>query len=129
MGDPILQQAQKRVKQKKDFFKHLAAFVGVGFFFFAMNMFTLVEEGPEIWFFFPLLPWSVGLIIHYFNVFGFPGTGALSPDWEAKEVQKEVKALRKKMGYSSPTSSNQEELELKEIRKEKATDWDRDDLV
>jgi hypothetical protein len=129
MSDPILQQAQKRVKQKKGFFKHLAAFVGVGFFFFAMNMFTLVEEGPEIWFFFPLLPWSVGLIIHYFNVFGFPGTGALTPEWEAKEVQKEVKALRNKMGYSTPKNVDQGELELREIHKEKASDWERDELV
>lgn len=129
MSDQIVNQAQKRVKQKKGFYKHLAAFIGVGFFFFAMNIFTLFEEGPEIWFFFPLLPWSVGLIIHYFNVFGFPGTGALTPEWEEKEIQKEVKALRRKMGYPQNKSYEEESLELKELRKEKADNWEQDDLV
>lgn len=129
MSDQITRQAQKRVKQKKGFYKHLAAFIGVGFFFFAMNIFTLFEEGPEIWFFFPLLPWSVGLIIHYFNVFGFPGTGALTPEWEEKQIQKEIKTLRRKMGHTQDGHLDQDGLELKDIQKEKAGNWDRDDLV
>lgn len=129
MNDQIEQQAKKRVKRKKGFYNHLAAFIGVGFFFFAMNIFTLFEEGPEIWFFFPLLPWSVGLIIHYLNVFGFPGTGALTPEWEEKEVQKEVKALRRKMGYSPKPNYEEDGLELREMKKEKSSNWDKEDLV
>ena len=129
MNEQIVHQAQKRVKQKKGFYKHLAAFIGVGFFFFAMNIFTLFEEGPEIWFFFPLLPWSIGLIIHYFNVFGFPGTGALTPEWEEKQVQKEIKALRKKMGYPQDSSYDDDGLELREIQREKSGNWEKGDLV
>jgi len=130
MSDQIYIQARKRVKQKKKFYKHLAAFVAVGFFFFAMNMYTLVDEGPEIWFFFPLLPWSVGLVIHYLNVFGFPGSGALTPEWEEKQLEKEMRTLRHKPRGAFPSKSTREDaLELKDFAKEKRTDWDKGDLV
>jgi len=130
MSDPVFEHAQKRVKKKKGFYAHLASFIGVGFFFLAMNLFTLVEEGPEIWFFFPLLPWSIGLIIHYLNVFGFPGNGALSPEWEDKQLQKEMQEIRKKLNRREQKPSNFEEgLELKELQKQREEDWQNDDLV
>ena len=129
MNDTIYTQAQKRVKQKKGFYKHLAAFIGVGFFFFAMNMYTLFGEGPKIWFFLPLLPWSVGLVIHYLNVFGFPGSGALTPEWEERQLQKEMHQLHHKMGQYESTNSNNDSLELKELRKDSESKWDKGDFV
>ena len=129
MNETIYSQAQKRVKQKKGFYKHLAAFIGVGFFFFAMNMYTLFEEGPEIWFFFPLLPWSVGLVIHYLNVFGFPGSGALTPEWEERQLQKEMRQLSHKMGHQDQGPVQDDGLELKELRKERDGNWDKGEFV
>jgi hypothetical protein len=130
MGDPFLKYAKKRVKKKKGFYGQLAAFVGVGFFFLAINLFTFFEEGPEIWFFWPLLPWSIGLIIHYLTVFGFPGNGALSPEWEERELKKEMNTLRRKLGEEEMRDIEPEEkLDLPELQKETSKDWRKDDLV
>ena len=63
MEEYLFQKARKQVEKKKGFFNHLAAFLAVGFFFAAMNIFTFNEE-DTIWFVFPMLPWSIGLIIH-----------------------------------------------------------------
>lgn len=118
---------KKQVQKKKGFYKHLAAFIGVGFFFFAMNMVTLVDGDYELWFFFPILPWSVGLIIHYLTVFGFPGSGVLTPEWEEKQLEKEIRGIRRKKGMK-PTPSN-DELELKELSREDQSNWDSEDFV
>jgi len=83
--DQQYKAAQKRVKQKKGFFVHFAVYLSVGLFFFLMNLATF--EG-DWWFFFPLLPWGMGLGIHYLITFGFPGSGVLSREWEEKELQK-----------------------------------------
>lgn len=127
MTDPIVAAARTRVKKKKGFYKHLAAFIGVGFFFFAMNMVTMSDGDYELWFFFPMLPWSVGLIIHYLTIFGFPGSGALTPEWEEKQLEKEIRELRRKAGYTSHTSSD--ELELRNLTKEESSKWDSEDFV
>lgn len=127
MSDPIIAAAKTRVKKKKSFFKHLAAFIGVGFFFFAINILTLSDGDREIWFLFPLLPWSIGLIIHYLTVFGFPGTGALTPEWEQKQLEKEIRDLRQKSGYTS--SPSPDELELRDLAKEESSNWDSEDFV
>ncbi|HKK77910.1 MAG TPA: 2TM domain-containing protein [Saprospiraceae bacterium] len=126
MTDPVLTAAQKRVQKKKQFYKHLAAFIGVGFFFFAINLATIADGDRELWFFFPMLPWSVGLIIHYLTTFGFPGTGILTPEWEEKQLEKEIRDIRKKTGY---VPRRQDELELKELSKEKEDNWESEDFV
>lgn len=126
MTDPVLTAAQKRVQKKKQFYKHLAAFIGVGFFFFAINLATIADGDRELWFFFPMLPWSVGLIIHYLTTFGFPGTGILTPEWEEKQLEKEIRDIRKKTGYAP---RRQDELELKELSKEKEDNWESEDFV
>lgn len=126
MTDPVLSAAQKRVKKKKQFYAHLAAFIGVGFFFFAINLATLADGDFELWFFFPMLPWSIGLIIHYLVTFGFPGTGILTPEWEEKQLAKEIQEIRKKTGY---VPEKQDELELRDLSKEKDNGWGSEDFV
>lgn len=127
MTDPVLSAAQKRVHKKKQFYKHLAAFISVGFFFFAINLVTIADGDYELWFFFPMLPWSIGLIIHYLTTFGFPGTGILTPEWEEKQLNKEIREIRKKTGYR-PTHK-EEELELRELSRQRNDGWESEDLV
>ncbi len=115
--------AKKKVKQKKGFFKHLSAYLAVGSFFFALNMIT---DPFDIWFVFPMLPWSVGLIIHYFNTFGFPG-GALTDEWEERELDREMRKLEYKVDEAQPLEI-EEELELKEFKKLRR-EWDDGDFV
>ena len=132
MKDRIYQDARRKVKSKKAFFVHLAVYLSVGLFFFLINMATF--EG-EYWFFFPLLPWGVAVSIQYLVTFGFPGSGALSQEWEEREFQKELF----KRGYApeehlklpnGETEEAQEErLDLKEPVKVKEKIWDENELV
>lgn len=114
-------QAKKIVKRKKGFYGHLAAFCGVGFFFFMISFFN---KDPMAMM--PMICWSVGLIIHYLNVFGFPGKEKiLSPEWEAREIEKEIYNL------GGEVEDDYLDLNEKQIlqRRMKDTDWRENDLV
>lgn len=125
MKDPIYQQARKRVQEKKGFYTHLTVYISVGAFFLAMNILTMDPWEPDKWwFFFPLMPWGVGLLIHYFSVFGLPGTDILTQKWEEQEMEKELHRLRKKK-----ENMPEEKLDLKEVQKVKKENWNEDDLV
>ena len=138
MEEHLYKIAKKRVKKKKDFYGHLSAYIAVGLFFFMINMATF--DG-ELWFFFPLFPWGIGLLIHYFSVFGLPWTGALTTEWEDKELAKEMESLRKatnnersQSNYDRldlderPDLAPDDELELKEFKKLRR-EWDDSDFV
>lgn len=130
MKEDIYREARKQVKKKKGFYVHLAVYLSVGLFFLLLNLATF--EG-DWWFFFPLLPWGVGLSIHYLSVFGIPGTDILTKDWEKREMERE---LRKRGQLPSDRSAlppekrvDEEGLELKTPEKLKEKRWDEDDIV
>jgi hypothetical protein len=131
MEDYIRKRAYQQVKKKKGFYSHLAVFISVGIFFFLINILSMSSGDTELWFFFPLLPWSIGLLIHYFSVFGLPGTNILTKDWEDTEIEKEMQKLRQKMRQYSESESN-EKMELRELDKEKVKqnrNWSDDEIV
>jgi len=114
-------RARKRVKAKKGFYGHLSSYISTGVFFFALNMLT---DPGEIWWYIPMLAWGVGLGIHYFSVFGLPGTDILSKEWEDREMDKELR----RVGYDPRQEiydddyheiSEEDELDLKEIRQDR----------
>ena len=131
----IYKQAKQKVEKKKGFYKHLSAFIAVGFFFVAMNVATFFNgdaDAPHLWFFYPMLPWSIGLLIHYFSIFGLPGSNALSEKWEEEELAKELARLRRmQQGRLGAPAEPEEGLDLKELEKEKEarTNWEEEDLV
>ena len=136
----IYKKAKERVEKKKGFYKHLSSYIAVGFFFMAMNVFTFFKaghDGPGVWFFLPMLPWGIGLLIHYFSVFGLPGSSALSEKWEEEEMAKELARLRRmRQGkLEAPAQEQEEGLDLKELEREKEKakqlrrDWEEEDLV
>ena len=115
--------AKKRVAEKKGFYYHLVTFPLVNAFLFGINMLT----SPEFfWFLFPLMGWGIGLVIHYFTVFGFPGKGRLDEEWQAREIEKELH----RMGHHENNLDLEtvDELELKEFAKQ-PKDWNDSDLV
>lgn len=126
----IREKARKKVEAKKGFYSHLVSYAAVGLFFLVLNFLTYNESGTW-WFFYPMAGWGIGLFIHYFMVFGIPGSKALSQDWEDEELEREIAKLKERRPeLPEPGSENDfptEELELKEIRKEKT--WDDKDLV
>ena len=126
------QKALKRVKAKKDFYNHLAAYMVMGVFFFLLNATT---AWGQWWFYWPMLGWGIGILFHYIDVFGVPGVGEVNePDWEERAIQKELR----KMGYGNREEGpenpldKEDHLELREMKKEKLSrrrDWDEDELV
>lgn len=87
MNSDLHKKAKRRVRAIKGFYIHAFTFCLMGVFFFLMNMLT---DPFDMWFMFPLLPWSVGLAFHYLIVFGIPGTGILSKEWEEREYEKQL---------------------------------------
>ncbi|MCC6726019.1 MAG: 2TM domain-containing protein, partial [Saprospiraceae bacterium] len=88
----IHDEAERRVKAKAKFYKHFFAFVAVNTFLFLTSLF----QGEPFATMPVLLGWGIGLGAHYLKVFGFPGSGVLSKDWEDKEYQRELERLKKK---------------------------------
>lgn len=119
------ERARKRVKEKKGFYSHFTTYVIMGVFFFTLNILT---SPWDWWFYWPMLGWGIGLASHYFNVFGWPGTGAGTQDWEDREIKKEMDRLEKQQ---EPFLDIDDHLELKETetKKEKMKSYREDDLV
>lgn len=114
--------AKKKVKRKKAFFNHLVVYLVVNTVF---SLVTLFSGEPFGWF--PIWGfWGIGLAIHYVKIFGIPGTGILTSEWEEREIEKEMGRSRPRM--ESPAAEGpeiKEKLELKELRK----NYDERDLV
>ena len=123
--------AKKRVEKKKGFYTHFAVYIACGIFFFAMNMLTMNED-PKIWFFYPLIPWLVAILIHYFSVFGLPGTDILTDDWEERELEKEMNKMRRPKRAALPPEQ-EEGFPLEDFPKErekmKRDNWQDEDFV
>lgn len=133
MEDKIYQLARRRVKAKKGFYQHLNVYITVGAFFFLMKMITFRD--PFMWnFIFPMLLWTVGLTIHYFSVFGLPGSDVKTDAWEERELEREARRLRAEMHrrLEDEVSGYEEYLELRDVKKQRARpgkSWDDNDLV
>jgi len=75
-------KAKKRVKELKGFYVHLGVYVLVNSLLFLSNIAT----SPDIlWFYWPLIGWGIGIVMHAVYVFGF-GLW-LGPDWEEKKIK------------------------------------------
>ncbi len=121
MSQDPYKRAKKKVAERKDFYGHLAAYVIINCFLIAINLLT---SPGKLWFIWPMFGWGIGLAFHAFNVFGLPGAGRLDEEWEARELEKELR----QMGEHDADADPDDELELKEIKKERK-DWDESDFV
>lgn len=73
------EKAQKRVKEIKGFYGNLISYCIVIPFLIIIN---LVTSPKNIWFFFPMLGWGIGLAAHAMNVF------AIGKNWEERKIRK-----------------------------------------
>ncbi len=122
----IYREARRRVRQKAKFFKHLYTYViVVGLMFFL----TLFRGRPFA--FVPVaLFWGIAILFHYLKVFGIPGTGILSQEWEEEETEREVRRIKGILGKEEEPDEPDmelpdEEMKLKELRK----DYDDSEFV
>jgi 2TM domain len=129
MEDWSSNRVEKRVKKKKGFLTHFGVYVAMAIFFLAINIATYSESG-EWWFFFPMIPWGVGLLIHYFSVFGFPGTQKIVEKWEIEETAREIKKMRESGVQELPSGQETEDgLELPELKRRKDPLYNEDEFV
>ena len=84
------QEAKKRVEEIKGFYFHLVTYFLVNAFLTVINLLTSPEY---LWFIWPLMGWSIGLIIHGFSVFG----GLWGKSWEERKI-KEIMEKEKRTG-------------------------------
>jgi len=124
--EEIYKKAKKKVKAKKGFYGHLGVYISMGIFFFIMN---LMEFDGTWWFIYPMLPWGISIVIHYFSVFGLPG-GKMSQEWEEEELAQEIKRQRRihREIPPEPLELPEDELELREFKKLR-DEWDDKDFV
>ena len=75
------QEAKTRVAALRSFYIHLGVYVTVNLFLFLLNMMTSPDS---LWFYWPLLGWSVAIVLHAFSVFrsGRP----FGAEWEEKKI-------------------------------------------
>jgi len=122
MSDEAYERARERVKEKKKFYKNLSSFLVMSVFFFVLNA---VTSFGAWWFYWPILGWGIGIAMHYFKVFGFPGVGPADEEWERREMDREMRRLE-----GSPQANEEEDtLDLPEIEKRKEPKWRDEDLV
>ncbi|MBP9077756.1 MAG: 2TM domain-containing protein [Haliscomenobacter sp.] len=123
-----IEEAKKRVKQKKEFFEHFRTYAAMSAMFFAINLFT---SPGSWWFYWPIFGWGIGIVSHYFSVFGVPGVGVIDKAWEEQQLEKELRS----MGAEEAGNPGEPPLDLNkaprpEAREKKLReDWNEDELV
>ncbi len=126
MEDQRYYEAQKIVKKKIRFYRHLGAYIAVNTVLFFVVFFDSGSFDSLI----PASFWGIGLFIHYISIFGFPGREGLGgSEWEQREIEKEMQKLGASQDFELPELKDQEELELKEMKPITQKKWNDSDLV
>jgi dihydrofolate reductase len=96
----LIQNAQRRIKQKKRLYTHFVTFLIGSLFFILANIILGIGESFKIlkidWFVFAILAWLFIFLYHAFNVFithKFMGT-----DWEKNQLDKLVSQQQQRIG-------------------------------
>jgi cytochrome b561 len=80
--------ARQRVRDKKDFYQHLAIYVVVNSMLALAWAFSAGDGYP--WFIWALAPWGIGLLVHFSIVFIFAGKTGGNDEEAEEEPDKEV---------------------------------------
>lgn len=78
-------RAKKRVDEVRAFWSHVAVFFIVNISIFIVNMLTTPHQ---LWFYWSLLGWGIGLLAHGFHV--FCAQGIFGKDWEERQIKKHM---------------------------------------
>ena len=127
MYDDIEEKVKKRIEVRKGFMIHFGIYCAFVAFFFLINVFT--SGFGDWWFQWPALGWGVGVASHYIAAFGFPGTQQMVEKWEMEETAREMKKWRESSGKKSLPRAKRDELELRDLRREKESLYDDEDFV
>ena len=129
IDEEVQDRVQQKVKARKGFLGHLGVYVAVGIFFLVINILTM-GPGGSLWFYWPMVPWGMGLLIHYFAVFGLPGTHELVEKWELEETARELKRMRSSEEKMLKSGVPDDGLELRNLDPEtQKSRYDDQDFV
>lgn len=73
--------AKKRVENLKAFYIHLMVYVLVNILLFTIN---IISEPDNLWFFYPLAGWGIGVTVHGISTLAYGKFGA---DWEERKIK------------------------------------------
>ncbi len=102
--DDSYREAQRRVEQKKQFYKELGSFVSTSLLLIFINVFT---SPGYLWFLWAVVPWGLTILIRGIKV----GLSSKTSNWERDEMKKELRALGK-----NPNDYLEDRLELDDLR-------------
>ncbi len=80
--DEKYQEAKKRVEDLKGFYTHLVIYIIVNLGLF---LFNILQTPDTLWFYWPLVGWGIGVVIHGASV--LINYGLFGKDWEEKKIQ------------------------------------------
>lgn len=84
-----LRRARERVEAIRGFWIHLSIYLIVNLGLLVLNLvLNQVNDGQTYFFFWPLVIWGIGLLIHGFVVFG--ADRFLGPEWEERKIREEL---------------------------------------
>ena len=88
-NDKAYEKAKKRMKEIKGFYGNLISYCIVIPFLIIIN---LITSPKDIWFYFPMLGWGIGIIAHGVNVF------TVGKTWEEKKIRQILEKQNKHHG-------------------------------
>ena len=94
--DERYERARQRVEALRGFYVHFAIYLIVNAGLVVINLLTTPDE---LWFYWPLLGWGIGVAIHAFGVFA---GGPFGADWE----QRKIKQYMDRDAHRSPADGN-----------------------
>ena len=115
----LIQNAQKRIKQKKRLYIHFVVFLIGSVFFILLNLVLGFGENVKLfdinWFVFAILVWLFLLVYHTFNV--FITHKFMGKSWEQAQLEKLVAKQKQRIEELKETLPLKEETNLKESKK------------
>ena len=84
-----LEQVRKKVKEMRGFYKHLAAYLFVNIFFWAIQIINMKPQDSFFKWgtFATAFFWGIGLFFHWYSVFGLGINVVFGKDWEQRKIK------------------------------------------
>jgi hypothetical protein len=92
-GDERYERARKRVEELKGFYIHVIIYVLVNLGIFLVN---ILGSSEQLWFFWSLIGWGIGLVAHAIGVFGV--SWVFGRDWEERKIAEIVEKTNRGEG-------------------------------
>lgn len=115
----LIQNAQKRIRQKKRLYTHFVIFLIGSLLFIVLNLVLGFGENVKLfdtnWFVYAILAWLFLLLYHTFNV--FITHKFMGKDWEQAQLEKLVSKQKQRIDKLKETLPTKEDTDLNESKK------------